>query len=299
MGFSRQEYWSGLPCPPPRDLPNPGIETASPALQADSLPLSQQGSPQLPVVALTPWGPLAHSYITPVAVSIIPGPLPWVSVFMFSSYKVTNHLGLGHHPGDHILTWCHWQRPYFQATAVSLLLELHWLKRTALSEVSPPPEQGPWPVDWDRSVKAPSFAQLKANTATGSKAPRGGGWGLCWDRVTAQPLPSPSSAPFPSTWVGIPTSFCFSENPDSDRKAPLSFTNSIIQVLEFLLSKNCILCHNLILLDKENYLPTKVSCLREYWINHLRKRRRKKSTLKYFLLWIPKMANFHILSEET
>ena len=40
-GFSRQEYWSGLPCPPPGDLPDPGIETASPAspaLQADSLP---------------------------------------------------------------------------------------------------------------------------------------------------------------------------------------------------------------------------------------------------------------------
>ena len=36
-GFSRQEYWSGLPCPPPRDLPNPGVEPRSPALQADSL----------------------------------------------------------------------------------------------------------------------------------------------------------------------------------------------------------------------------------------------------------------------
>ena len=29
MGFSRQEYWSGLPCPPPRDLPDPGMEPAS------------------------------------------------------------------------------------------------------------------------------------------------------------------------------------------------------------------------------------------------------------------------------
>ena len=29
MGFSRQEYWSGLPCPPPGDLPNPGIEPVS------------------------------------------------------------------------------------------------------------------------------------------------------------------------------------------------------------------------------------------------------------------------------
>ena len=37
MGFSRQEYWSGLPFPSPGDLPNPGIEPGSPALQADAL----------------------------------------------------------------------------------------------------------------------------------------------------------------------------------------------------------------------------------------------------------------------
>ena len=48
MRFSRQEYWSGLPCSPPRDLPNPGIKPTSPvasALQADSLLLSHEGSP--------------------------------------------------------------------------------------------------------------------------------------------------------------------------------------------------------------------------------------------------------------
>ena len=37
MGFSRQEYWSGLPFPSPGDLPNPGIEARSLALQADAL----------------------------------------------------------------------------------------------------------------------------------------------------------------------------------------------------------------------------------------------------------------------
>ena len=36
-GFSRQKYWSGLPCPPPGDLPNPGIEPRSPTMQANSL----------------------------------------------------------------------------------------------------------------------------------------------------------------------------------------------------------------------------------------------------------------------
>ena len=38
VGFSRQEYWSGLPFPSPGDLPDPGIEPGSPALQADALP---------------------------------------------------------------------------------------------------------------------------------------------------------------------------------------------------------------------------------------------------------------------
>ena len=47
MGFPRQGYWSGLPFPCPGDLPNPGIEPGSPALQADSLPTELQGSPYL------------------------------------------------------------------------------------------------------------------------------------------------------------------------------------------------------------------------------------------------------------
>ena len=45
MGFSRQEYWSGLPFPSPGDLPNPGIEPRSPALQADALPSEPPGKP--------------------------------------------------------------------------------------------------------------------------------------------------------------------------------------------------------------------------------------------------------------
>ena len=45
MGFPRQEHWRGLPFPPPGDLPGPGNETASPALQADSLPPSPGGAP--------------------------------------------------------------------------------------------------------------------------------------------------------------------------------------------------------------------------------------------------------------
>ena len=45
MGFSRQEYWSGLPFPSPGDLPDPGIELGSSALQADSVPAEPPGNP--------------------------------------------------------------------------------------------------------------------------------------------------------------------------------------------------------------------------------------------------------------
>ena len=41
-----EEYWSGLPCPPPADLPNPGIELRFPALQADSWPSEPPGKPK-------------------------------------------------------------------------------------------------------------------------------------------------------------------------------------------------------------------------------------------------------------
>ena len=52
MGFSRQEYWSGLLCPSPWDLPDPGIKSMSPAMQVDSLLLSHWGSPS-PSLPLT------------------------------------------------------------------------------------------------------------------------------------------------------------------------------------------------------------------------------------------------------
>ena len=45
MGLSRQEYWFGLPCPPPGDLPNPEIKPTSPVLQVESLPTKPPGKP--------------------------------------------------------------------------------------------------------------------------------------------------------------------------------------------------------------------------------------------------------------
>ena len=45
LGFSRQDCWSGLPCPSPGDLPHPGTDPVSPTLHADSLPPRNRGSP--------------------------------------------------------------------------------------------------------------------------------------------------------------------------------------------------------------------------------------------------------------
>ena len=67
MGLSRQEYWSGLPFPPPGDVPDPGFELTSLAWQADSLPLNSQGSlhlsPTWAMILGQGWGMKADSFL--------------------------------------------------------------------------------------------------------------------------------------------------------------------------------------------------------------------------------------------
>ena len=60
--FSRQECWSGLPFPSPGDLPHPGIEPRSPALQTDSLPSEPPGKPVVVVVVVS--SSVSHSVMT-------------------------------------------------------------------------------------------------------------------------------------------------------------------------------------------------------------------------------------------
>ena len=59
-GFSRQEYWSGLPFPSPGDLPDPGIEPGSP-LQTDSLPTELKGSLKEACMSSKTWLSVTHS----------------------------------------------------------------------------------------------------------------------------------------------------------------------------------------------------------------------------------------------
>ena len=66
IGFSRQEYWSGLPFPSPGYLPDPGIEPRSPPLQADALTSEPPGKPKMPWVPTklpsTSWSWQLHNY---------------------------------------------------------------------------------------------------------------------------------------------------------------------------------------------------------------------------------------------
>ena len=52
MGFSRQEYWSGLPFLSPGDLPDPGIEPSSPTLQADALTSEEPRKPKISLLTI-------------------------------------------------------------------------------------------------------------------------------------------------------------------------------------------------------------------------------------------------------
>ena len=55
MGFSRQEYWSVLPCPSPGDLPDPGIEPRSPTLRTDILLSEPPRKPDTSVITMEKW----------------------------------------------------------------------------------------------------------------------------------------------------------------------------------------------------------------------------------------------------
>ena len=98
IGFSQQKYWSGLPCPPPGDVPNPRIECASPVspvLQADSLPLSHRGSP-LDMFAAAAAAKSRQSCLAPIDGSPPGSPVPgilqprtleWVAISFSNAWK--------------------------------------------------------------------------------------------------------------------------------------------------------------------------------------------------------------------
>ena len=91
-GFSRQEYWSELPCLPPGVLPNPGTEPAFPAalaFQADSLLLSHWGSPCMCLPALFVPGEL---YVKYLYVLLLYDPLSWKSMWLCLQFLIDGTL---------------------------------------------------------------------------------------------------------------------------------------------------------------------------------------------------------------
>ena len=64
MGFSRQEYWSGVPFPSPGDLPNPGIEPGSTALYTDALPSEPPERSPLKSILIDSW--VIHDMAVPI-----------------------------------------------------------------------------------------------------------------------------------------------------------------------------------------------------------------------------------------
>ena len=103
MGFSRQEYWSGLLFPSPEDLPNPGIETRTPALQVDALTSEPPGKPKVKVIQsclslcdpmdYTVHGILQARVLEWVALPLSRGssqPRDWTQVFHIAGRLFTN-----------------------------------------------------------------------------------------------------------------------------------------------------------------------------------------------------------------
>jgi len=89
MEFSRQEYWSWLPFPSPGDLPNPGIEPGSPALQAEALPSEPPGMPLKKIFFNQSdcWLADPISILNPILPSHLPGKNTYMAKFWSMRYK--------------------------------------------------------------------------------------------------------------------------------------------------------------------------------------------------------------------
>ena len=143
-GFSRQEHWSGLPCPSPRDLPNPGTEPRSPALQADSLPPEPPGKPTIRCSKgedLCVHGPRGYScrlmHLAPVAIGGIWSRVP--SLLFLCGSRRERELGLrALRPAQkpfYLRTWKWWLR-WISLTTVPVILRLHKCLLSAWSFLS-------------------------------------------------------------------------------------------------------------------------------------------------------------------
>ena len=117
MGFSRQEYWNGLPCCPSGDFPNPETEPtspASPALQADSLPTELHGKPRIRVSVNT------HIICMCVCIYIYTHTHTYIHSFQFCQFQhCLNSYGLE----------LNWNKKYKRLQESYILKQLKWVKK--------------------------------------------------------------------------------------------------------------------------------------------------------------------------
>ena len=127
MGFSRQEYWSGLPCPPPGDLPDPGI--MSPALAAGFFTTTATWvSENHSVMSNTLW---PHGLYSPPRSSIhetLPARiLEWVAVpFSRGSSQPRDQTQVSHSAGGYFTIWATRKAPYIYLLPHTYLLQHRW-----------------------------------------------------------------------------------------------------------------------------------------------------------------------------
>ena len=162
MGFSGQEYWSGLPFPSPRDLPNPQIEPRSPALQADSLPAE-------PPVQFSSVAQLCPTLCDPMNHSRFMG-----SLSINNSWSPPKPMSIESvMPSNHLIL-CHPVLllpsifPSIRVFSNESALRIRWPKYWSFSfNISPSNEHQDWcPLGWARwiSLQSKGLSRVFSNT---------------------------------------------------------------------------------------------------------------------------------------
>ena len=103
MGISRQEYWSGLPCSPPGDLPNSGTEPRSSALRADSLSSAPTGKPRILEWVTYPFSRGTSQHRDQIWVSCIAGGF----LTSWATQEAVSHNSMCTHTHTHTYTHTH------------------------------------------------------------------------------------------------------------------------------------------------------------------------------------------------
>ena len=135
MGFSRQEYWSGLPFPPPGELPDPRIKPSCPASAADSLAVNHQGSP-----FLISYPSLMFIIFLHISLFIICLSPPWCKAqeqFLFFCFIFWLLHPLALTPDRHSINICSWNKLWVSCPLQSLLVSSGVLNWTALYSSHP------------------------------------------------------------------------------------------------------------------------------------------------------------------